>query len=259
MNSIGRSSAADSVMTENLAHYNAQLEQPITDSWDLMDLNVQRPAEEQRWVKKIQREVANPYSDRQAADKIEALDRDLLSLISVKGTRFPSKLYVAGGINKGRFGGNSDLDLYAEGLLSDRSCQHLAAMPGWKVTQTVSPEGQVIGQAVDSPEGVHAQFFTGDNFNALAEWYGERFEIDTEQARQGHSGVAEAVTAGFEKKGLQVKSDERGIHLSSSGPVDRPPEEARTYPLAFEEGYDIQKVEGREPSLKEKLGDWLIG
>lgn len=259
MYSIGRSASENSVMTENLAHYNAQLEQPVNDHWELMDLSVQRPLEEQRWVNKIRRDINQPYTDGQVVAKVEALDRDLLALISVKGTRFPLKVYVAGGINKGRFGGNSDLDLYAEGLLSDRSCRHLAALPGWKVTQTLNPQGEVIGQAVSSPEGVHAQFFTGENFKALAGWYGERFEIDTEQARQGRSGVAEAVEAGFEGKGLQVERDEFGLHLDGSGPVARPVEEAREYPLDFGDDHRIETVEGRAPNLKERLEDWLIG
>ncbi len=259
LSSIGVNSRQHSVLAENLAHYNAQLEEPVVDHWELLDLSVQRPESEQRWVKKIQREINQPYTDRQAADKIEALDRDLLTLISVKGSKFPDKFYVAGGINKGRFGGNSDLDVYADGLLSDRSLEHLAALPGWSASRTVNPQGQTIGQAVNSPEGVHAQFFTGENLSALAGWYGRRFEVDTEQARQGNSGVAEAVIDGFEKKGLSVQMDDDGLHLSAEGPVDRPREEAGPYPLNFGEGYVIEKVEGREPNLRERLGDWLIG
>ena len=243
------------VLRANLAHYNAQLQTPITDPWDLMDSKVTRTPDERRWVDKISREIGKPYDDHKVAANFASLDHDLRSLLAVKGSKFPSKVYVTGGINQGRFGGNSDLDVIAEGLLSPRSCGYLAAQPGWKVHQTVDPSGQTVTQSVSTPAGVHAEFLSAPHFETLSNWFGKHFEVDVARARQGSTGVKEAIQQGFESKGFGVTwADELNLHGSGSAPGL---ESSRPYPLNFGKGYSIQEVAPKPPTLLEQAGDWL--
>lgn len=258
--SRGVSSHNHSVMLENLAHYNAQLQQPLSDEMELMDLSVERTPTEHRWIGKIQRELRKPYDDGQVVQQMEALEADLKSLVSLKGGKFPSKLYITGSANKGRFGGNSDLDMLAEGLLSDRSAASLAARPGWDVRKVVDKDGQTLRQEVSSPAGVHVDFLLRPEFEQLSHWYGQHFEVDVARLQAGQgSGLQEAIGKGFEEKGYEVSWQGGGLTLKGEGPLQAQVEESRPYPLNLpkDEGYQKVKVEGRPPTWREKLGDWL--
>jgi hypothetical protein len=256
LTSINRSRLDHSVMAENLAHYNAQLKEPVTDTWDLMDLSVQRTPDENRWVRKISRELNRPYSDQQVNEQLGKLDQELIDLVRVKGSKFPSTLFVTGGINKGRFGGNSDLDVLGEGLLSDRSCEHLAAKPDWKVSKTLGQDGQTVAQSITSPSGVNAQFLPTPDFLKVSNWYGARFVVDVESAQKGETGIPEAVKSGFEAKGYEVRTEGGSLSLAGEGPEERELEQNREYPVKHE-GLEVQKVAGRDPNLKERFSDWL--
>lgn len=260
---IGKNRADHSVLRENLEHYNSQLESPISDLWETADMAAERKPEDMRWIQKIHRDVSQPYSDSDVAQHLGQLDSELVDLVRVgrlapsacKGSKFPSKMYVAGGVGKGRFGANSDLDVLGEGLLSDRSCEHLAAKVGWKVHKTVDEQGQTVAQSVHSPAGVNAQFLQSADFQKVAKWYGAHFVVDVESAKQGDSGLPAAVIQGFEDKGLEAKLDAKALSLRGDGPIVRESEEKKTYP-------DVQTgntvaVAGRSPSSLEKFQDWL--
>lgn len=258
--SRGISTSQHSVMLQNLSHYNAQLQQPLTDEMELMDLSVQRSPEEQRWIGKIQRELNRPYDDTQVVGKMQALDQDLRALVSVKGGKFPSKLYVAGSANKGRFGGNSDLDMLAEGLLSDKSAGYLAAQPGWKVKNIVDQQGQTLRQEVTTPAGGHVDFVLQPEFEKLSQWYGQHFVVDVAALQKGEaSGLQSAIQQGFEQKGYDVSWEGGALTLRGEGPQQPVREQATPYPfkLPEDDGYKVVDVAGKAPGLFDRVGDWL--
>ncbi|MBT9587629.1 hypothetical protein IV102_30085 [bacterium] len=258
--SRGISTEKHSVMLENLAHYNAQLQQPLADEMELMDLSAQRTPAEQRWVNKIQRELSKPYDDTQVAGKMPALETDLKALVCVKGGQFPSKLYVTGSANKGRFGGNSDLDMLAEGLLSDRSAGYLAAQPGWKVHNILDQQGQTLRQEVSTPAGGHVDFVMKPEFEQLSNWFGKHFEVDVAKVQAGQaSGLQEAIQHGFEEKGYNVSWEGDALTLLGDGPTEPVQEKFTPYPfkLPEDDGYKVVTVAGQAPTWKERLGDWL--
>lgn len=65
-----------------------------------------------RWQHKIDRELKNPCSDQQVADRIDHLQESLMENLA-ELPRMPAKLYITGSFARGRLGGNSDLDGYA--------------------------------------------------------------------------------------------------------------------------------------------------
>lgn len=69
-----------------------------------------------RWLQKIKREMAAPYTDAEVVEHLKSLDLELKEKVrSLSGPgRSPGHLYLAGGFAKGRFGNNSDLDVLAE-------------------------------------------------------------------------------------------------------------------------------------------------
>lgn len=255
--SKGLTGSQHTVLRENLAHYNAQLSDPIFDEMELMALD--RTAEESRWTGKLQRDLNKPYTDAQVGQQLEKLDQDLKTLLQVGGTPFPRTLYVTGSVTKGRFGGNSDLDVLGEGLLSEKGAGYLAALPGWKVSRTVDPEGQTLRQSVTSPAGMHVDFLTRPEFEKLSNWFGRRVEIDVEQARQGHSGVKEAVQQSFEAKGYAVHWKNGALQLEGQGTPEPVLEPALPYPLNLprDQGYRMEEVAGKPPTLLDRWGDWL--
>lgn len=228
------STAGRSRLAENLAHYNAQLSEPVEHVYELLDTRT-RPDDDYRWLNKIRREVNKPYSDRQVGEKAQELDADFLTLLA-SDSRMPRQVHVTGGVTRGRFGANSDLDLLAEGLLSEAACRGLAQQSGWKVTQTVSPAGETVKQSVSSPSGVHADFLLPEYFEKLAGWYGNTYVVDTSAALAGETSWQDALEQSLRDKGLN--SDE-GFTLS--GQATARPREAKVgpYPLNFEDGYQL--------------------
>ena len=65
-----------------------------------------------RWQHKIDRELANPCTDKQVQERIDHLQESLLENV-MELPRMPAKLYITGSFARGRLGGNSDLDGYA--------------------------------------------------------------------------------------------------------------------------------------------------
>ena len=219
-------------LTENLAHYNSQLSRPIEHHWDLMD-TTPRPASDERWLRKLRRDINKPYSDHEVATKAQELTADLKTLISAGGG-FPRQMHLAGSPVKGRFGANSDLDLLGEGLLSDASCQSLAQTEGWSVTRMVSPEGQTVKQSVSSPQGLNADFVAPEYFEQLKGWYGETHQVDTSTPAAAEADWQASLDGGLAQKGLSVSEGSYGL----AGQATSRPQEAELipYPLNLEDG-----------------------
>ncbi len=66
----------------------------------------------QRWQNKIDRELADPYTDQDVFEHLEALEDSLQDNLRELPS-MPSKLYISGSFAKGRLGANSDLDGFA--------------------------------------------------------------------------------------------------------------------------------------------------
>lgn len=66
----------------------------------------------ERWQTKIDRELAQPYADREVYEHLEALEDSLQDNLRELPS-MPSKLFITGSFAKGRLGANSDLDGYA--------------------------------------------------------------------------------------------------------------------------------------------------
>lgn len=70
--------------------------------------------ENSRWMKKIDRDLKNPYKDSDVLKHIKEVDqslKDTIDTINKESTGFPKNIYVIGSFAKGRFGTSSDLDL----------------------------------------------------------------------------------------------------------------------------------------------------
>lgn len=210
-------------LSENLAHYNHQLDPPVLHPWDLMDTTTPRT----RWHHKLQRDLSSPYTDREATEKLHQLEAELQTLMRVQNP-FPSRLFVTGGITRGRFGANSDVDLIGEGLLSDDTCLRLARFPGWSATRVVSPDGDTVKQSISSPAGLHADFLVEPHFSQLSQWYGSSVAL-------AEPRLEPILTQALEVKGYQVQ----GERLSAGGSIQRLEEPTMDYPLNFGPGYQI--------------------
>ncbi|MCA9790273.1 MAG: hypothetical protein KC910_00700 [Candidatus Eremiobacteraeota bacterium] len=216
-------SADKTRLSENLAHYNHQMDPPVTHPWDLMDTTNPRT----RWHRKLQRDLSSPYTDSEAIQKLAQLEAELVTLLQAQNP-FPSRLFVTGGITRGRFGANSDLDLVGQDLLADETCRRLAGYPGWSAARVIGPDGSTVKQSVSSPSGMHADFLVEPHFRRLTEWYGSAVALDEPR-------LAPILTRALEAKGYQV----HGERLSASGSIERPTEPTLDYPLDFGTGYQI--------------------
>lgn len=210
-------------LSENLAHYNHQLDQPVLHPWDLMDTSTPRS----RWHHKLQRDLSSPYTDREATEKLAELEAELETLMRAQKP-FPSRLFVTGGITRGRFGANSDLDLVGEGLLAEATCRRLARFPGWSASRVVAPDGSTVKQTVSSPNGLHADFLRTPHFSQLSQWYGSSVPL-------AEPRLEPILTKALEAKGYQVQ----GERLSAGGSIQRPVEPTLDYPLNFGPGHQI--------------------
>jgi hypothetical protein len=72
--------------------------------WGGRDSDAQRPLE------KSLRDLHQPYTDQQVAERLDKVTGETLRLID-RMKVLPSRMFVIGSLNKGRFGGNSDVDL----------------------------------------------------------------------------------------------------------------------------------------------------
>lgn len=70
-----------------------------------------------RWTRKIFRDLEKPYSDRQVVERVERFESDFrrqAEEIAAEHQPHPCRFFVTGSLLKGRFGGNSDLDVVCE-------------------------------------------------------------------------------------------------------------------------------------------------
>lgn len=67
----------------------------------------------ERWQHKVDRELNKPFTDDAIGKRLDFLQSDLLANVQ-ELPAYPSKIYLTGSFSRGRLGGNSDLDGYAE-------------------------------------------------------------------------------------------------------------------------------------------------
>lgn len=155
-----------------------------------------------RWTKKIERDLENPYSDREVfahLHKLEALSLQLAPFST--GT-----WHVFGSIPKGRFGANSDLDVNCEGGLAPENIEALKALPGWKVNvfpPICQSDPRQLNSAVES-EGleVTASFQHGQQLNERLSRFDGQVAIRPEPGY-----LTELYTQALHRKGYQVEHD----------------------------------------------------
>lgn len=126
LNHQGRNLIQHSVLRENLATYLTQLKPEFLDKLQSQspDLWEQRLITEgysngpMEMIQKISRDlVQKPYNDQAVQQRLEILEtelKDKLKSILQGNQGYPSRVYIAGSLLKGRFGANSDLDLLCE-------------------------------------------------------------------------------------------------------------------------------------------------
>lgn len=93
-----------------------------TDGYQLLQENLAsflahrqegKPLPTGRWETKIERELAQPYSDKQVFDQVDSLQKSLQENLAQLPT-YPGRVYLTGSFSKGRLGANSDLNGYAK-------------------------------------------------------------------------------------------------------------------------------------------------
>lgn len=72
--------------------------------WGKLDVPAQRPLE------KSLRDLHKPFTDQQVVERLDRVTRETLELVD-RMKVLPSRMFVIGSLHKGRFGGNSDVDL----------------------------------------------------------------------------------------------------------------------------------------------------
>lgn len=211
--------ADHAVMRENVATLLAQLPDTFVETLAheppeelLTTVNRGYGLGQGRWVDKIRREIEHPYDDQRVFDHLQELQDELrgraAEVVAASHGAWPCKFYVAGSLLKGRFGGNSDLDVL---------CETDCGIRWWSGTY---PHDDVHVQFLDQPEAA-----SRDRFRAA---FGCNRPLDPQQ-----DGFLTALcTDALERKGYHVASDAGGrVQVTApAGPVQReketPPPEA---------------------------------
>jgi len=148
------------------------------------------PYGETRWGIKLRRDVGHPYSDADVAAHLRGLGAELSGkverLTALNGGEFPFKLYVIGSLVRGRFGGNSDLDVLLNS--GNERARGLGCEPG---------------------EEVSMRYFSGEeSFDELTdELFGTKVELDPREIRSNPAILEQLETSALEKKGYQADSN----------------------------------------------------
>jgi predicted nucleotidyltransferase len=114
----GLDSSDYTVLQGNVSHHVQELSpdlvrQLASQGWSFEGVKADK--HEQRPLEKLQRDLAQPYTDAQVEQRLEVLQTEIQStlrdFIAHNHGEYPKQVWVVGSLVKGKFGANSDVDV----------------------------------------------------------------------------------------------------------------------------------------------------
>lgn len=175
-----------------------------------------------RWGRKLARDLERPYSDAQVFERLSVLEQRVqeLSLHSLPGATW----FVCGGMAKGRFGANSDVDLTCDGAFRPDQLAALKGLAGWEAAEFKaefqSGDPQRLFGSARHGEDVSAVLVSGALLERKLQSYDAAVPVELQ-----HGFLADVYVAALAKKGFRVERDAcGGVQVSGGGDVARVPE-----------------------------------
>ncbi|MGE0492364.1 MAG: hypothetical protein AB7S38_24335 [Vulcanimicrobiota bacterium] len=208
LEAAGRRGPNYTILRENVTHLLTQFKPDFVESLDslpreslLEGLNGAFANGPHHLVPKLWRDIRHrPYTDQEVLDRLEVLDAQLkqeAAAIVQASHPYPCKFYLAGSLERGRFGARSDLDVL---------CQ-------------ASPEIMKANRWKGSHDDVSFQYMDTDQPQLMVEAFAPTREVTlAEIQRPGF--LLSHYCEGIERKGLSLEDG----HLVADGPTHRPVE-----------------------------------
>ncbi len=151
-----------------------------------------------RWQMKLERDLAQPYTDREVIEALTAKERQLGRAVrrfrELAGGRGDAELYLMGGVLKGRFGPNSDIDL------------------------VIDSDDAFVDRVMKSEYGAHnpdAEEFRVGSYayaSARGEHYGPFLNLGTlDQIDQHAHPLLDAFQRGLRDKGIELSLEDGSV------------------------------------------------
>ncbi len=199
------------IMQENLATYLYQVD-PQADR--PQQLSERFESENSRWSFKAERELAQPYSDRQVLEHLGHLEERLRPF--VVGAYPANRWVVCGSVAKGRAGANSDLDAFVQAAFTKEQVERLRSLPGWTVSvflkrDRTGPSDPNLhhGTAHTKENQVEVVFATERMWDRQFEVNDATFEMEAERLSQAGS-LRTVFREAFEAKGYKIHQADDG-------------------------------------------------
>ena len=172
------------ILQENVTHLLTQFETDYVESLDELPTDKMLRALNGSYAKgpvhlalKLSRDIRqDPYTDEDVFERLEELDAELKTETArvIEGSKpFPCKFYIAGSLEKGRFGARSDVDVLCQAgpewmkankwnaLHSDIGFQYLDVDEPQKVVDAFAPTREVTPEEINEPGFLRSLFVEG--------------------------------------------------------------------------------------------------
>jgi hypothetical protein len=201
-----------------------------------------------RWEKKIEREIAAPYTDQQVHDHLAQLGSGLSAWLARIDKGYPMRVEITGSITKGRCGANSDVDVMVD----------VGKKPGSDAPPPAVNDQDHEKSDISLTE-LNTLGFGQKNFMRLM--MGPRIPVPDKPDAQFLSRTYDEVLG---RKGLRFVDDGGGkVHVERFAPAPKRHSEvpfkwmAHAIDLALDEDHDADEVE--QMKRHDGIGRKLLG